>query len=331
MSDGKVVQGDFGTKAVRNKVIFADFTTSKFSALVEWLKRDGMLSELVSDAPALLSRISEAHFDVCVVNLMLGGIGPFQLVASIQKRSKNPDVRIIVISKQVHKMNIQNAIEAGAQDFIAEPFENENVYNRLVYHLTPKRVIAPAGYESVGNLDSAREYLQMLLEATELFSRTEREKIHAHILRVLQNIAALTGSNRTSLIIVDGVGEEGVVLASSDDPSFYDFPLSLSKYPEILHVIHTGNFVLIDDVSRNDLTNRIKNKVRTITIGSLMVFPVRFNAEVVGVLVIRRPKAIELPSMEILRVLQALANTMAAHANIQFLLRKIYRDYVREG
>ena len=58
-----------------------------------------------------------------------------------------------------------------------------------------------------------------------------------------------------------------------------------------------------------------------------MVFPVRYAGEVVGVLTVRRAKAADLPSLDNLRVIQALANTLGAHANIKASLRRIYRDF----
>ena len=146
-------------------------------------------------------------------------------------------------------------------------------------------------------------------------------------MNILEKVAVLLTSNRTSLIIVDSESNTGVVLASSDDPNFFDFPISLHEYPEILHVLHTGNFVLIDDVSQNSLTQKINEKVKTILIGSIMVFPVRYQGEVVGVLTIRRAQARELPSMQVMRILQAIANTMASHSNVKALLRKIYKEY----
>ena len=101
--------------------------------------------------------------------------------------------------------------------------------------------------------------------------------------------------------------ETGVVLASSDDPSFNNFPLMLSKYPEIQHVMFSGKFVLIPDVKYHNLTSQIENQVKSIPIGSLMVFPVRYQNEVIGVLTIRRPRASGIPSMTQLRILQAIA------------------------
>lgn len=313
------------------RAIFADFAVAKFAPLIEMLKNDGVTSEAVTDPPKFLSRVSQEHFDVCIVNLLLGGLGPFDLIKGLRANSRNPDIKIIVISRQVQKLNIQNTIRAGANDFVAEPFENENIYHRILYHLTPKRIIEPTSYQSTATGNDSGEYLACLLEATEVLSRTPRNQEHSAFLKILQQVAGMIKSNRTSLIIVDSEANTGVVLASSDDASFYDFPISLHKYPEIIHVLHTGNFVLVDDVSQNSLTHRINEKVRTILIGSLMVFPVRYEAEVVGVLTIRRPQAHDLPSMEVMRVLQAIANTLASHSNLRAQLRKIYKDFNSTG
>jgi len=309
------------------KALFADFSVAKFQPLMDLLKADGILCETVSDPPKFMAKLNQEQFDVCILNLLMGGLGPFDLIRNIRQHSANPDIKIIVVSRQVQKLNIQNAIQAGANDFVAEPFENENVYHRILYHLAPKQVVEPKGYEASTPDNASWAYLELLLESTEILSRTSRTQEHETFMKILEKIAALLTSNRTSLIVVDVESNTGVVLASSDDPSFFDFPISLHKYPEILHVLHTGNFVLIDDVSQNSLTQKINEKVKTILIGSLMVFPVRYQGEVVGVLTVRRAQAHELPSMQVMRILQAIANTMASHSNVKALLRKIYKGY----
>jgi DNA-binding response OmpR family regulator len=309
------------------KVMFADFAVTKYAQLIDRLERDGMKVDSVTDEKKFVARIAEESFDLCIVNLLLSGIGPFELIRNVRASSRNPDIKIIVVSKQVQKTNIQNTLKAGANDFVADPVDNDNLHNRIIYHLTPKRVIENLGFsqEAVGT--EAWPFLNLLLEATESLSRTEPNKISQTFYEILCHIARLLVSNRTSLMITDEETDSATVLASSDDPKFSDFPVKLSKYPEVLDVIHSGNFVLIDDVSKNQLTSQINESVRTISIGSMMVFPIRYAGEMVGVLTVRRAKASDLPSMDSLRVLQSLANTLAAHSNIKAALRRIYKDY----
>ncbi len=320
-----------GNQAVdRGKVLFADLATVKYKSVMAELHKSGVNCETVTDVPGLLSKISEEEFNICVINLLLGGIGPFELIENVRKTSRNVNLKIVVVTRQVHKLNIQNTMRAGADDFIAEPFETLNLHNRILYHLRPVQVIKADRIEqTVPGIENSK-YVKLLLEATELLGRTDREHIHDSILKILQDVATLLESNRTSLIIVDELANNGVVLATSDDPKFSNFPISLEKYPEVVHVMHTGSLIFIEDVSQNTLTDAISKTVKTISIGSIMVFPVRYHGEIVGVLIIRRPVATELPSQDVMRVLQAAANVMAAHANVAVLLRKIYKEFKKD-
>lgn len=313
--------------AAPKKVVFADFAIMKFNPLMEQLRKEGFAVDGLTDQKGFVQKITDEVVDVCVINLLLGGTGPFELIRRVRSVSKNRDVKVIVISRQVQKLNIQNTLKAGANDFVADPVENENLHARILYHLTPKRVIE----NLTGNLASVSAdtwpILSTMLNATETLSRTPAPQISAAFYTILGEVGRIMESNRTSMMIVDEENNSGVVLASSDDPKFCDFPVVLNKYPEVLDVIHSGNFVLIDDVSKNQLTQAINENVRSIAIGSIMVFPVRYAAEVVGVMTIRRPKASDLPSLDNLRVLQALANTLATHANMKASLRRIYKDF----
>ena len=314
------------------RLILGEMSATKFSIISDWLKKDNVVVDFANDAELLIEKISEESYQLCMVNWLLGGIGPFELIRKIRSSSKNPDVKIMVVSRQVQKVNIQNAISAGAHDFVAEPFENEVVLKRILYHLSPQSTMDASEYEDREiSTNDELELVNLCLEVCEKLSRTERGQEPHSLHEAVSKIGQALGSNRTSLVIAD-VGEtSGVVLASSDDPSFHNFPISLDKYPEIQHVVFSGKVVLIPDVTANTLTHEINKKVKSIPIGSLLVFPVRYQNEVIGVLTIRRPKASEMPSYDKLRVLQALANLMAAQSNIQLLLRKIYRDHQRTG
>lgn len=317
-------------KEIRPRVIFADFATVKYSHVSGQLAKLGVESDSVTDTHTLTQAISVQRYDICVINLLLGGIGPYELLDNVRKSSFNRDIKIIVVTRQVHKLNIQNSMRAGASDFIAEPFEPTNLYNRILYHLGPVRVIEMTGLGDTMPQESWAP-MKLLLESVELLSRTERPHMHQSFLTILESIAKMLDSNRTSLIIVDEGATSGVVLATSDDPTFQNFPVNIDKYPEVAHVVNTGKLIFVEDVSQNALTERIRKTVKSIAIGSMMVFPVCHSGAVVGALIIRRPKAAELPSGHTMRILQCLANTLAAHANIAVLLRKIYKDYPKKS
>ncbi len=311
----------------KHRILIADFAPLKFDAAIAKWKTLGIECITATDTEKCLHQLSTSAFDLCIVNLLLGGIGPNKLLADVRAAGKNVELKVVVVSKQVQRVNIENAIKAGADDFVAEPFELEDIYQRILYHLAPKTLVQEVPTDNFEPGKPEQSYVVLLLEAIEVLSRTNRDDAHQGILGVLQKLAVLLESNRTSLI-VGGSGEtSGLALASSDDPKFKDFPVDLSRYPEVQHVLNTGSIVLIDDVSTNQMTNRIKDKVKSISIGSVMVFPVRFQSEVLGAMAIRRPKARQLPEREVLAVIQALANILASHSNVRMLLKKIYSDF----
>ena len=164
------------TGAAAKKVIFADFAVVKYTSLLDQLRQEGIGTDAVTDEKKFLVRLAEDSFDVCVLNLLLGGIGPFELVRNVRKTSRNPDIKIIVTSKQLQKMNIQNTLKAGANDFVADNIDNDNLHARVIYHLTPKRVIEDLGVSTGVEGTIGKEawpFLSVLVESTEKLSRTE--------------------------------------------------------------------------------------------------------------------------------------------------------------
>jgi len=312
------------------KVIIGDLAAAKYSVLTSWLKKEGVTVDFQNEVEGLVEKVKQEPYDLCLVNWLLGGLGPFEIIRKIRETAQNPRIKVVVISRQVQKVNIQNAVKAGAHDFVAEPFENEVLLKRILYHLAPQKAVDAGEYE-FNPLSPPLEIepINLMVEICERLSYAERGTEPTVLFEVTNRISQITQSNRTSLVIAELGQDTGLVIASSDDPSFHNFPLVLSKYPEIQHVLFSGKFVLIPDVAKNDLTVQLKKQVKSIPIGSLMVFPVRYQNEVIGVLTIRRPRASELPSLAQLRLLQAIANTMAAQSNVQLLLRRIYRDQIQ--
>lgn len=313
------------------RILVADFTLAKYKELEVPLRKEAVEITTVSD-PAKLPRLLEkSRFDICMMNLLFGGGGPYELVNLVRKHSKNEDVRVVFVSKQVQRVNIENCIKAGAMDFVADPFEADVLQQRILYHLAPKHIVDTAGFEDQPFDKVDWNAVRLLVDGIELLSKSSKNQERPAFFKILQDLATYLASNRTSLIIVDVESNSGIVHASSDDPNFVDFPINLKDYPEIFHVVNTGSVVLIDDITRNIMTRKIKDNVKTIEIGSVMVFPIRYQNEIRGVLTIRRAKASDLPPVEVLRLIHALANTMAAHSNVHAMLRKIYRDYHKAG
>ena len=157
------------------KILVGDLAAAKFSVLTSWLKKEGIAVDFFNQFEMLLEKVKEESYELCLINWLLGGTGPFEIIRKIRENSKNTQIKIVVVTRQVQKINIQNAIKAGAQDFVAEPFENELLLKRLLYHLAPQDTIDADAYEfNPIQAPVDVEPVNLLVEVCEHLSHAER-------------------------------------------------------------------------------------------------------------------------------------------------------------
>jgi len=88
--------------------------------IVGCLKNFGMEGRVVSDFMKVMEEISEYDPHLIIMDITLPYMGGYHWCQEIRKNSKVP---IIFISSATDNMNIVMAINMGADDFIAKPFD----------------------------------------------------------------------------------------------------------------------------------------------------------------------------------------------------------------
>jgi len=265
--------------------------------------------------------VHDEVIDLCVFDVLLAEATAFQMVAEVRKTAKNSDMKILVASDHLNRFAQRNFARMGANDFIHEPFDSETLHQRLLYHLTPHEEYGVLKHHIVISGSNVGEHAKLLLEAIKLRSTMDFEELKKRSIELIGRVAQFFDSNRTSFIAVNPEQTEGIVVISSDHPGFCEFRLDMRKYPEILHVLNTGTIISVPDVSRNALTKDIHKHVKTIKIGSMVLFPVFCHGEICGVLTVRREHTKPLPPTEVLEVIQSFANTMGLKLRPHVLLQ----------
>ena len=79
----------------------------------------------VSDAKAAIELVSENHFDVLLTDVYMPGMTGIELVQEFRRLS--PETKIIVMTAQGSLETALKAVQLGAFDFIAKPFNIEEV------------------------------------------------------------------------------------------------------------------------------------------------------------------------------------------------------------
>lgn len=81
----------------------------------------GLKVKVAHDAESALPLFKSNTFDICLLDWMLPGIQGIDLLKTI--RRENSDVKILMLTAKVDPDSIVHALECGADDFLAKPFD----------------------------------------------------------------------------------------------------------------------------------------------------------------------------------------------------------------
>lgn len=83
------------------------------------MQKEGYQTEIASDGEEALRKIEQQHFDLFILDIMLPGIGGYELCRRIRAKMSTP---ILFLSARDTELNKVVGLELGADDYLAKPF-----------------------------------------------------------------------------------------------------------------------------------------------------------------------------------------------------------------
>src|SRR6202163_89606 len=106
------------------------------------LQRDMVLAGAAATGGEALERFLELRPDVALIDLQLPDMSGFDLIKKI--KDKSPNARIIVLSSYEGDVDIQRALEAGAQGYVVKGLVREELLESIrTVHAGKRRLPAP--------------------------------------------------------------------------------------------------------------------------------------------------------------------------------------------
>ena len=134
----------------------------------------------------------------------------------------------------------------------------------------------------------------MAMDKDDLFSvlnilkaMSAKRSAHDILYVFVEHIARVVTSDRCSIVRVWGGDEYGHVLASHEDANLTNHNIELAKYPELGHVLKTGEKIIINDVRKHSLMKDCIEELERAKIRSLLVIPIVLFDRNVGSLILR--------------------------------------------
>ncbi len=186
---------------------------------------------------------------------------------------------IPVIAICENQKNLREYLSIGIDDIIAtpvRPFELKlkiNLYKRI-------KLLKD-------ELEREKRYIIELLKISRhLYSSLEHEEI---INNIISGVCTLIDATRCSIVRIytNEKSYQGFVLASSDNPRVKNLRIEVSKYREILKVMERGEKIIIDNIDENPYTWDIRAKFRDVKMDALAIFPLLYNHEIAGTILLR--------------------------------------------
>jgi two-component system cell cycle response regulator len=122
----------------RNSLIIIDDDVTLLDVTKNWLSLKGYRCETSSCAASALELIHKTSFDIMIADIALPDMDGFKLIKKVRKLKS--DMAIIVMTGFIDEFSYDDAIEAGASDFIKKPFTLKELIVRIEHSKLHERM-----------------------------------------------------------------------------------------------------------------------------------------------------------------------------------------------
>ena len=95
------------------------------------LQKEGFKVESADNGDSALSLIRKNNFDLVLLDLMLPGIGGFDLTRILKNDKKTSEIPILMLTAKGEESDIVKGLELGAEDYMTKPFSIKVLLARI--------------------------------------------------------------------------------------------------------------------------------------------------------------------------------------------------------
>ncbi|HEX8552114.1 MAG TPA: response regulator transcription factor [Abditibacteriaceae bacterium] len=111
-----------------NRVLMVDDDGELCELVSEYLAREGWTVDAVHDGEAALEQLENGEYVAIILDVMLPGLGGFEVLRRVRSRSEIPVVMLTARGDEVDRVL---GLELGADDYLPKPFSSRELAARL--------------------------------------------------------------------------------------------------------------------------------------------------------------------------------------------------------
>ena len=90
-----------------------------------------------------LMRLEENDVDLVICDWNMPGTSGIELLRSLRKKDRYRSLPFLMLTAEVYKENVEEAIKLGVTDYIAKPFTAETLMNKIMRTLKSSGITPP--------------------------------------------------------------------------------------------------------------------------------------------------------------------------------------------
>jgi len=229
------------------------------------------------EALALAYRVNP---DLILLDVIMPDLDGLEVCRILKRNEATRSIPVVLLTFREGLEDRIQGLDAGASDYLTKPVQPDELLARVKAHLRTRQL-----WE---DLEQRQQDFASLLELSKAVASTLRSP---EIFRlIVERSAQLIDASRCSLVVI-GEGNEGYVVASTDDSSITHLPILLERYPEIQEAVRRVRPVIVEDVTKDPLMAGVRDALVGLEFRSILVAPINLRATVVGTLVLRSARA----------------------------------------
>ncbi|HEX4694609.1 response regulator [Sphingomonas sp.] len=132
--------GEFGKPA--RTILVIDDSRTNLNVIGERLTALGYFTALADNGGEALDLIAARGFDLVLLDMVMPGMSGLQVLAELRSRTETSDLPVIVVTAQSDPAAAVAALTAGADDYLAKPFDFDVLAARIERTLARARRVA---------------------------------------------------------------------------------------------------------------------------------------------------------------------------------------------
>ena len=144
MNEGSLKQNNdlnsVTTRKTKSSCEFIILVAEDYAAnatLIDYILKDfGYNCEVVSNGQAVLDRLSEENFDLILMDINMPVLNGIETTKIIRETPQYKHIPIIAMSAHVFDKERRECMDAGVDDYITKPLDNDVLYEKLKQHLS---------------------------------------------------------------------------------------------------------------------------------------------------------------------------------------------------